>query len=65
MHSRASTKDYHTRTVACVNGARQYSLAYIMYGEMGTHMYAMALELCIKDAGAVWTNQTMKGSMTK
>eukprot|EP00972_Heterocapsa_arctica_P004012 596402-Heterocapsa_arctica.AAC.1 len=25
----------------------------------------MALESCIKDAGAIWKNQTMKGSMTK
>eukprot|EP00972_Heterocapsa_arctica_P009672 1425685-Heterocapsa_arctica.AAC.1 len=44
LHSRASTKDYHTRMVACVNGARQYCLAYIMYEEMGTKIYAMALE---------------------
>eukprot|EP00972_Heterocapsa_arctica_P045946 6779728-Heterocapsa_arctica.AAC.1 len=32
---------------------------------MGAKIYAMALESCIKDAGAIWTNQTRKGTMTK
>eukprot|EP00972_Heterocapsa_arctica_P074684 11020929-Heterocapsa_arctica.AAC.1 len=63
MHSRSTTRGYHTRMV-CVNGPREYSLAYIMYEEMGDKIYTMALEMCIEDASAIWTNQTMKGSMT-
>eukprot|EP00972_Heterocapsa_arctica_P042728 6300104-Heterocapsa_arctica.AAC.1 len=63
MHSKTTTKGYHTRMV-CVNGPKEYSLAYIMYEEMGAKIYAMALESCIKDAAAIWTNQTMKGRMT-
>eukprot|EP00972_Heterocapsa_arctica_P070902 10475412-Heterocapsa_arctica.AAC.1 len=65
IHTMDNMKGYRTRMVTCGNGARQYCLAHIMYEDMGMKSYGMALELRIKDAGAVWMNQTMKGSMTK
>eukprot|EP00972_Heterocapsa_arctica_P110264 16234453-Heterocapsa_arctica.AAC.1 len=63
MHSRETTRGYHA-TMVCVSGPKQ-CLAYIMYEDMGSNIYVMALELCIKDAVAIWTNQTMKGDMAK
>eukprot|EP00972_Heterocapsa_arctica_P036380 5355258-Heterocapsa_arctica.AAC.1 len=63
MHSRKTTKGYHAKMV-CVRGPKQ-CLAYIMYEDMGSKIYAMALESCIKDAVAIWTNQTMQGEMAK
>eukprot|EP00972_Heterocapsa_arctica_P064763 9555427-Heterocapsa_arctica.AAC.1 len=32
---------------------------------MGKKVYSMALESCIKDAGAMWMNQTKQGDMTE
>eukprot|EP00972_Heterocapsa_arctica_P094331 13911171-Heterocapsa_arctica.AAC.1 len=40
-------------------------LAYVMYEEMGDKIYAMALEVCLEDPGAIWTSQSTKGTMAK
>eukprot|EP00972_Heterocapsa_arctica_P109799 16166011-Heterocapsa_arctica.AAC.1 len=40
-------------------------LAYVMYEEMGNNIYALALEGCLEDPGAVWTSQSTKGTMAK
>eukprot|EP00972_Heterocapsa_arctica_P042041 6198916-Heterocapsa_arctica.AAC.1 len=65
MHSDATTQGYHTMMITCANGARQYCLAYVMYEEMGKKVSSMELESCIKDAGAMWMNNTKHGVMTE